>query len=608
MLVKKAYFITIISVVSLIAFSSCVFACSTFVLKKGEAFIVGHNDDEFTEYWPGYFFVNKRGVLKNSFSYNNLLGRPDTTPKIQWTSQYGSITWNALGREFPMGGINEAGLHIDVMSLHDTKYPENSSLPHMFVYQWVQYQLDNYQSVTEVVQNVSQIIPETEKWHFFISDRQGQWGCIEFINGQPRVYFGDSMPIPVLCNTPYEVELLCLKDFQGFSGSREVFVQNESFDTRFVQAATMIKGYDPDQSESPVQYGFRILKLLERGSNKWSIIVDVNDSRVYFHTSRSRKVKFFDYEEFDFSTDTPVMMFDLNSDSIGDVTKRFKPFSSRTNSKLVVETYKLIDKKLNNELNPFYRLNGTTLRDVTRRLAQFPETTSPNLVEGRLDMLSVIFMGLTLIAAALFIREEYRGQSRKNVFLKLLAGLGFLGIGIINLIERGNMDYGWFLLVGLGLGMVGDVLLAYQMVSTKHSVKFFLGGLFSFLLGHVAYILAFLSIAQIPGWTVLIVIAMAVGVYLLIQQMGCRLGRMKLPVLAYIAVISTMIVSSLFVASGVDIFGAMIVSGAVLFFISDYILCLLLFGENKKPWYRLINLSSYYVAQIILAFSILAAR
>ena len=366
--IKKANLAIILPIVILLVFASTCCACSTFMLKKGDAFIVGHNDDEFIDNWPGHFFVNKRGMIKSSVSINNLLGRPDTAPKIQWTSRYGSVTWNALGREFPMGGINEAGLHIDVMYLHDTRYPETNTQPHMFVYQWVQYQLDNYQSVTEVVQNLSQLVLETEKWHFFISDKLGQCACIEFIDGKPRVYTGESMPIPVLCNAPYELELLCLKDFQGFGGTRNIFVQTDGNDNRFVQAATMIKDYDPGQSNTAVQYGLKLLKQLERGSNKWSIVVDVNHSTIYFHTSRCRELKYFNYGAFDFSADTPVMMFDINAEAQGDVTRNFLSYEIELNRQLVNGFNSIVAEKTSSSWEA----------EVIERVARYPETTRHN--------------------------------------------------------------------------------------------------------------------------------------------------------------------------------------------------------------------------------------
>ncbi len=374
---KKFLAIIFLAVIFLSIFSSCSFACSTFMLKKDDSFIIGHNDDEYKDYMPGYFFINKRGVLKTSFSVNNLLGKLDVAPKIQWISQYGSITWNAFGREFPMGGVNEAGLHIDVMSLQETRYPETNLQPHMLVCQWVQYQLDNYRSVDEVIRNSMQLIPEFDTWHFFISDKQGDYACLEFIDGKPKIYNGNSMPVPALCNSQYSLELFYLKSYQGFGGARDIFETYNGIDTRFVQAATMIKDYRPDQSKPIVQYGFDILKQLERGNNKWSIIIDVNHSMIYFHTSLCRKVKYFSYKDFDFSAKTPVTMFNLNSNYEGDIIKKFIPYSLKTNQKLTTELFKEINKQTKSQFNEVFLSNGITMNDAIKRMSHYPEDTTP---------------------------------------------------------------------------------------------------------------------------------------------------------------------------------------------------------------------------------------
>jgi hypothetical protein len=61
--------------------------------------------------WPisdGYILVNKPGVKKNAFTNQH--------PRISWISKYGSITLNQFGKEFPLGGMNEAGLAIEELN------------------------------------------------------------------------------------------------------------------------------------------------------------------------------------------------------------------------------------------------------------------------------------------------------------------------------------------------------------------------------------------------------------------------------------------------------------------------------------------------------------
>lgn len=227
------------------------FACATFMLKDKNALIVGHNVDFNSDYMPGYIFVNKRGIAKTNFTLNDMNGKWDWTPRIRWISKYGSVTFNPMVIELsPTAGINEAGLFIAEMSLTTTKYPTNPFLPNMIANQWIQYQLDNYRSVDEVLENIGKIVPRNDAPnHYFISDKRGKCACIEYIKGNAVIFREKSMPVPLLCNSEYPYELKLLKKYRGFGGTRSVYSPIEGTDTRFAQGAYMIEKY----SSSPAK-------------------------------------------------------------------------------------------------------------------------------------------------------------------------------------------------------------------------------------------------------------------------------------------------------------------------------------------------------------------
>jgi uncharacterized membrane protein YhhN len=221
-------------------------------------------------------------------------------------------------------------------------------------------------------------------------------------------------------------------------------------------------------------------------------------------------------------------------------------------------------------------------------------------------MLSLFFSAFTLVTAALLIRMEYRGFTLKNVFFKSMASLGFVCLGVSGLVDRGATVYAWTIVAGLVMGAAGDVLLALKNISPANERKLFLSGLFSFLLGHIFYTLAFMSIVHTPLWAYVAAIASAAAIFFLTVRIGCDYGRMKLPVAAYMLVICTMLLSAVLTALSKDVlFGFMITSGAALFLISDFILCLSVFHKMKESWHRFANLASYYAAQLLLALSIL---
>lgn len=97
----------------------------------------------------------------------------------------------------------------------------------------MQYQLDNYGSVEEVIEHLPEIAPEGGPNHFFVSDKDGNFACIEFINGKPWLFKGLSMPIPLLCNSRYPYEMDLLRMYKGFGGTRNIDNPIGGTDSRF---------------------------------------------------------------------------------------------------------------------------------------------------------------------------------------------------------------------------------------------------------------------------------------------------------------------------------------------------------------------------------------
>lgn len=153
-----------------------------------------------------------------------------------------------------------------------------------------------------------------------------------------------------------------------------------------------------------------------------------------------------------------------------------------------------------------------------------------------------------------------------------------------------------WLLVGLGLSWLGDVLLMWP-------ADLFLGGLVAFLLAHLCYIRAFgLGLrwrAALPGLLLFALVAAGVLTTLLPQVPE----PMRLPVLAYVAVLVLMAA----VASGHSLQRGLrpwpaAALGAALFLLSDSLLALNRF-HTPLPLAPLWVLASYYAAQWCLACS-----
>ena len=156
--------------------------------------------------------------------------------------------------------------------------------------------------------------------------------------------------------------------------------------------------------------------------------------------------------------------------------------------------------------------------------------------------------------------------------------------------------YGWLVLAGLVLCLVGDVLLIAQ---GRDDV--FRAGLFAFLLGHVAYAAAFLTRPLHPVWLAVAVVALAGLLWRVWRWLDPALpGDMRQPVFAYLVVIATM--TTLAVAlTGAG--GPMLVAaGALGFTASDLAVARDRFVHEEfrnRAW----GLPLYYGAQLLLALS-----
>jgi uncharacterized membrane protein YhhN len=201
-------------------------------------------------------------------------------------------------------------------------------------------------------------------------------------------------------------------------------------------------------------------------------------------------------------------------------------------------------------------------------------------------------VAITLGALAGLLFSEWRG-SRTGVWLaKPLASTGFL----LTALAAGALSnaYGRAVLVALALGWLGDVLLI-----PKQSRSAFVAGLASFLLGHLAYAVAF-AVRGIDLEAGAVAAALVAVPSLAVARWLWPFvpDRMRIPVAAYVGVISLMVVCALGVAAFRT--HTSIALGALAFYASDLAVARQRFvaeSFTNKLW----GLPLYYGAQLLLA-------
>ena len=341
----------IVSVLALLCLSfSQTFACTTFCLKKKGEVLFGKNYD-----WmigDGLVFVNKRGVAKVSHA-------EDFTNPAKWVSKYGSVTFNQYGRENPSGGMNEAGLVIELMWLEETQYPKSDARPTVGALEWIQYQLDSSATVSDVIANSANIrISSKVPLHYLVNDKAGNTTTIEFLDGNLVAHRDGTLPVATLANDSYGKSLNYSK-----TTSAEKAQTSGSLD-RFVRAARKTSEFDKrERSEAEsVSYAFEILSnVAQERSTQWSIVYDQKRGKIHWRTLQSPQIKTIDTKTFDYSCGTAVRLYDMNANQSGDVTTKFADYTRKANRDLIERAFAGTD---------FLRNVPAPVKDV---LASYPE-------------------------------------------------------------------------------------------------------------------------------------------------------------------------------------------------------------------------------------------
>ncbi len=332
-------------------FNTEIFACTTFCLKNKGEVLFGKNYD-----WmigDGMIFVNKRGVEKSAMVSGN-------ETAARWVSKYGNVTFNQYGRDNPSGGMNEAGLVIELMWLEDTQYPKADTRPVIDVLEWIQYQLDISASVEEVVKNAEAVrIASPVKLHYLVNDKAGNSATIEFLNGSLVAHTGEKLAVSTLTNDTYEKSLSYSKTVAPERAKTE-----SSFD-RFTRAANKTKEFaaKPKTEQESVNYAFSILaNVAQKKTTQWSIVYDQKRAKIHFRSMQNAAIKNIDAKSFDYSCGNAVKIFDVNSKESGDVTAKFTDYTRQANRDLIERSFRGTD---------FLKAVPASRLD---EIAQFPES------------------------------------------------------------------------------------------------------------------------------------------------------------------------------------------------------------------------------------------
>ena len=292
-------------VLLLIGFGSAP-ACTTFVLRGNNHVYFGRNFDWDSE--DALVIVNPRGIQKNA------LVLPGTAA-VRWTSKYGSLTFNSAGWDMPTGGMNEKGLVVEDMWLTETQCPKPDARPGINPLQWMQYQLDNFSTVDEVLASDKNIRVDSGGLpipiHYLICDADGNSAVIEFLDGKMASRRGDSLPYAALANDTYKASAAHAK---AHPEAQVDAAKNYPSVDRFACAAGRAAAFQPGTPEQDVKYAFETLAKVAQGNyTVWRLVYDVTGRQIHYRTRSQPQERVLDLKKLDFTCRGPVHYFDLRA-------------------------------------------------------------------------------------------------------------------------------------------------------------------------------------------------------------------------------------------------------------------------------------------------------
>ena len=303
--------------VVLLTFAQGAYPCTTLCLARNGEVLYGRNYD--FEIGQGFVMTNLRGVAKTS-----------TAGTLRWIARYGSVTFNQWGREFPMDGMNEAGLVVALMWLDETEYPVDDR-PSLAVLEWIQYQLDNFATVDEVLKRIEETrIRGNTPLHYLIADATGDSATIEYLRGELVVHRGAA----VLTNDSYDRSVANLRQYSGFGGTRIMPQSSNSLD-RFTRASMLMRS-----SAATVDGVFDILaNVAQPNWTRWSVVYDTTRREISWVSEGNRARRTIRLAALPLDCTAEAKMIDVHAMVTGDVSAALEAYSPERNRQLVISSY-----------------------------------------------------------------------------------------------------------------------------------------------------------------------------------------------------------------------------------------------------------------------------
>ncbi|MFH1593268.1 MAG: linear amide C-N hydrolase [Candidatus Omnitrophota bacterium] len=307
-------------------------ACSELFIDREGIKIAGRTmdwgDDKFV------VVINPRGIAREAGQVTH------KDEPVKWVSKYGSVTFNIYVEESPQGatdGMNEHGLSAAALWMTASKYPAEDFRPVLDDGAWVQYCLDNFKTVDEIIADAPGLRVKADKYfgkvvalHLYIHDPSGNSAILEYIEGNLAIYHGFPLSTEALTNDPYAVNLAGLNDYKDFGGKKPL-PGGYGHEARFVRAAAYLESLPKAMSRSEaIAYAFNGMSDVAQPlgvsswTTQWTVVRDLTEKKIQFRNITNANIRTVDLNKIDFTSESQIKILDIAADLSGDITEKFK--------------------------------------------------------------------------------------------------------------------------------------------------------------------------------------------------------------------------------------------------------------------------------------------
>lgn len=282
------------------------------------------------------FFLSPRDIEK--------IGTTEKNP-LKWTSKYGSLVITAFQGKAVSEGMNEKGLAVHLLYLHDTEYEKRDERPGLSNALWVQYLLDQYATVKEALASVHsfQIVSaevEGRSWplHVCLEDSSGDSCIIEYVKGNMVIHHGPKYTV-MTNEPPYSVQIQNLQKYKYFGGDAPLPGDVDSM-SRFVRCSAFLKTLpEPKNISESIAHVLGAISTVQvpfgaedtsgalstvTWPTRWISACDTSNKIYYFASTSTPYLIWVSLKKLNFTSKQPLKQVSLQNSSLaGDISNYF---------------------------------------------------------------------------------------------------------------------------------------------------------------------------------------------------------------------------------------------------------------------------------------------